>query len=82
MQGFMIQLDYWPDRFDLALAKTLFGAQGVRLDEEYGVVVINARRGRRYLLRGWASDTTRSAVEEAIPGVRFSVDLSTRVNFD
>lgn len=77
MTGFIIQFEQADQHFGFADAQILLEPAGIQLDPSYGVVIINAPRGRRYVVRGFATEHARDRAKRDIPGIRFSIDLAT-----
>lgn len=56
----------------MAGVRAVLEGTGIRLDDEYGPILINPKLGR-YVVRGSGSASARARAEE-IPGVRFFSD--------
>lgn len=72
-QAVLIQVDHPEQQFKMSTALALLEGMDIKLDPDYGPILIDPKRGR-YVLRGTA---TTEALEEAkrIPGVRLFADL-------
>ena len=69
---FIIQIERPDEKLDMAKIRSLLEETGVKLDSNYGPILINPKLGR-YVVRGTATTEARARAE-LISGVRFFAD--------
>lgn len=73
---YIIQLDRPGEKLEMSTVVKLFDGLAVKLDADYGPVLVNPKLGR-YVVRGTATSDARSRAE-AVLGAKFFGDVPIR----